>query len=214
MFTQNLYMKRKSIDAQISKILRIFGERISTTTWDGNNEKIEGCIDLLVVNVSTISTRDLFNTINLGCRKHNSWFLDLTHAYDLVETPETSYTLTNVNISTCTAAKNFLTKDTVSVSRKLGLLEKTFPCFRAKRPLTFHEVLNLAFQYPGIFNESIHGIQAYGSRFTKEVDTLNPATDDTMEIYRKGNPGKGFLKLAREKYRYSEDTKIIPFVEM
>lgn len=207
-------MKRKSIDAQISKIHRVFDERITTTTGDGGFEKIEGCVDLLVVHVSIVSTRDLFNTINLGCRKHNSWFLDLAHAYDLIKTPDTSYCLRNVNISTCTASKDFFINDGVSVSRRFGLAEKIFPCFRTKRPLTLHEVLNLAFQYPGIFNDTIHGIQAYGSRFTKEVDTLNPTTDDTMEIYRKGNPGKGFLKLAREKYRYSENTKIIPFVEV
>jgi hypothetical protein len=210
-------MKRKSIDSQISKVQKIFGgERITTITGSGKiPEYLPHCIDLLVVNVSTISTRDFFNTINLGCRKHNSWFLDLTHAYDLVKTTETSYMLENVNIVNTTIQKGFLPyKKGEAVGRFTGFHEKTFSCFDNERPLTFHEVLNLAFQYPGIFSDKVHGIQAYGSRFTKEPDSLKPATDDTLEIYRKGNIGKGFLKLAREQYRYNEDSKIIPFVQI
>ncbi len=207
-------MKRKSIDSQISKINRMFGKVINTTTWDGTTKEIPGCVDLLVVDASIVSTRDLFNMVNLGRRKHNSWFLDLNNAYDLVKIPETSYHLSNVNITNTITSKELIVKgDDVAFGRKDFLLEKIFPCF-GRRPLTLHEVLNLAFQYPGIFNEKIHGIQAYASRFTKEDNSLKPLTDDTMEIYRKGNTGKGFLKLAREKYRYSEDTKIIPFIEI
>lgn len=205
-------MKRKTIDQQVEKIFRMFGKRITITTSDGKIKMFEGCIELLVVHPSIVSTRELFDKVNLGCKKHNSWFLDLKNAYDLIEIPETSYTLKNVNVSNTIALKNLIGKKYDSVGRKFGLVQKMFPCF-GKRPLTLHEVLNLAFQYPDIFNEKVHGIQAYGSRFTKEVDTLNPSTDDTMEIYRKGNPGKGFLKLAREQYRYNEDSKIIPFLE-
>jgi len=207
-------MKRKSIDAQISKIERVFGKRITASMGDGGFDQIKNCVNLLVVHPSTVSTRELFDSVNLGCKKHNSWFLDLINSYDLIEVPNTeSYELRNVNVTNTAASKDFLLKRYVTVSRRLGLVEKTFPCF-GRRPLTLHEVLNLAFQYPRIFSDAIHGIQAYGSRFTKETDSLSPFTDDTMEIYRKGNPGKGFLKLAREKYRYNEDTKIIPFVEI
>jgi hypothetical protein len=207
-------MRQKSIDSQINKIEKVFDKRITAVTDARKADtKINGNIDLLVVHVDIVSTRDLFNSINLGCRKHNSWFLNLINAYDLVKTPGRSYILGNVNITACVIPKNLSVPDKITVGRKTGLVEKTFPCF-GHRPLTLHEVLNLAFQYPGIFTEKIHGIQAYGSRFTKEEDSLNLATDDTMEIYRKGNPGRGFLKLAREQYRYHEDTKIIPFVEV
>lgn len=208
-------MKQKSIDSQINKIFKIFGNRITTTTSDGKTmlaKNKSGNVDLLVVSVNEIFTRDLFSAINLGCRENNSWFLDLKNAYDLVKVPETSYVLKNVNITSTVVPKNFAAPNN-GAGRSTGLMEKTFPCF-GNRPLTFHDVLNLAFQYPGIFNENIQGIQAYGSRFTKEEATLKPSSDDTLEIYRKGNVGKGFLKLAREHYRYHEDTKIIPFIEL
>ncbi len=207
-------MRRKSIDTQISKIERVFGKRITSNMGDGGFNEIKNCVNLLVVHPSRIHPRDLFDAVNLGYKKHNSWFLDLTNSYDLIEVPNTeSYELRNVNITNTVTSKDFLLKGSCTVSRRLDHAKEIFPCF-GRRPLTLHEVLNLAFQYPRIFNDTIHGIQAYGSRFTKEVDSLSPSTDDTMEIYRKGNPGKGFLKLAREKYRYSEDTKIIPFVEI
>lgn len=170
------------LKSQVSKIDEVFGKRIKTFTELRNVvPNKNGNVDLLVVNVRKVSTRDLFNSIDLGCREHNSWFLNLVNAYDLVETPESSYILRNVNITTCIAPKNFLLADETSVGRKMRLAEKTFPCF-GQRPLTLHEVLNLAFQYPEIFNKKIHGIQAYGSRFTKEEDSLNLATDDTLEM--------------------------------
>jgi hypothetical protein len=191
-------METIRIDDQLSKIEKIFGERISTVKSGSSLKTLEGCVPLLVVDRTKISTRDLFNAIDLGNTKHNSWFLDLDRAYDLVTWPDLSYTLENVNITRTSVPKNFLASD-VPVSRKFGLAQNTISCFNVQRPLTFHEVVNLAFQYPSIFNKTIHGIQAYGSRFTKEEDTLNPGTDDTLEIYRKGNPGKGFLKLGQRE---------------
>ncbi len=210
-------MRQKRIKSQIATVKRLFGISIDGNALTQANhalKKFDNRVDLLVVHQNVISTKDIFRAINLGCQEHNSWFLDLKNAYDLVSVPETSYVLQNVNIIATELPEvvGFVPSETLDRSTSYSH-ERIYSC-EGNRPLTLHEVLNLALQYPDIFGKKIQGIQAYGSRFTKEELYANPSADDTMEIYRKGNVGNGFLKLAREQYRYSEDSKIIPFVEL
>ena len=164
------------------------------------NEKMvlkENCISLLVFPENMIETKSIFERVDLGCMGKNTWFLDKVHMYDIVENiPRTPYVVHNINVTFNT----------------LGTPWYTRYYFGEQRPLTFHEVVTLAFYFPDIFNEKISGIQAYGSRFANSKGkSRNADTDDTLEIYRKGDPGEGFLKLAREFHRYHEKTKIIPF---
>ncbi|MBP9765949.1 MAG: hypothetical protein KBD12_01800 [Candidatus Pacebacteria bacterium] len=218
-------MRRKSIAFQMNSLDNVFGTKLNNTHSESVVEEIKGCLNLFVVDPDLVSTKDLFYAVNLGCKKHNSWFLDEECIYDLVNASiyddniNYNYILQNVCIDNTVAPKYFIDFNSIPKSksdfhkRKYDLTSCIFARFGQERPLTFHEVLNLAFQYPKIFNEKISGMQAYGSRFTKKVEK-NPLTDDTLEIYRKGNIGKAFLKMAREQYRYNEDTKIIPFLKV
>lgn len=222
---KNIKMRRKSITFQIDSLVNVFGKKLNTVHSESSLKEIKGCLDLLIVDPDIVSTKDLFYAINLGLKKHNSWFLDEKFIYDLVapsiynDNVNYNYILQNVSIDSSIAPKYFIDFNSIPEAksdfhkRKYDLSSCIFARFGQERPLTFHEVLNLAFQYPKIFNEKVYGMQAYGSRFTKAVDK-NPLIDDTLEIYRKGNIGKAFLKMAREQYRYNEDTKIIPFVKV
>lgn len=221
-------MRNKNICIQISAIEKKFN--IEVSSYSGSTRfsgKKENCINLFVVNPDIVSTKDLFQVINLGCMNHNSWFLDQKYIYDIVSpsiysNSNVNYILDNVNITNTTIRDSFLKLSPNSRDflhyRSYDPFASIFSRFDQERPLTFHEVLNLAFQYPRIFNEKIKGIQSYGSRYSKNLDPSNPFSkdptlDDTLEIYSKGNLGNAFLKMAREKYRYQEDAKIIPFIE-
>lgn len=193
----------KTIPTQTVSILRLFKNDtieglLANLKYDTPQFK-EGTVPLLVLPPSMISTKELFDHIDLGYMAKNTWFLDLIHMYDIIkDIPTVPYVLPNVNVrSSRLVPSNYSSYD-----------------FTDPRPLTFHETVTLGFQMPTIFTEKISGMQAYGSRFAaSKSDTRNADTDDTLEIYRKGDPGEGLLKLAREHHRYTERNKIIPFVE-
>ncbi len=191
----------KTISTQITTIVHVFQADILEQVFKnfvydkpGSDPK---AVPLLVVPETILSTKNIFDRIDLGQMKKNTWFLDAIHMYNIVKNvPIIPYVLPYVNIG----------------SSKLIPNDYSLYDFNGPRPLTLHEVVTLAFHFPSIFNEKISGIQAYGSRFANsKSDVRNADTDDTLEIYRKGNPEQGLLKLAREHHRYHEDTKIIPY---
>ncbi|HVY36234.1 MAG TPA: hypothetical protein VG982_03110 [Candidatus Paceibacterota bacterium] len=187
-------MRKSTLSQQLEKIVSTFSiDTISVEMTNETARTYEDTIQLLVVPRNSIPTKSLFDHIDLGRRDANTWFLEEKYFYDIVETPSTPYVLHAVDVSDWFMAP----------------FRNSYDFSESGRPLTFHEVVTLAFQCTDLLNEKISGMQAYGSRFTKR-DVRNPTIDDTLEIYRKGNPGNGFLKLAREFHRYDECTKIIP----
>lgn len=191
---------KKSINQQVATYVQNFQNSELRLFFPNENvQSKEGLLPLLIFPETILSTKEIFNKINLGRMEDNTWFLDPIHMYNIVkDIPTAPYVLPNINIGSATLVpSNYTHYD-----------------FNGPRPLTFHEVVTLAFQYPLLFSEKISGMQAYGSRFANsKSDVRNADTDDTLEIYRKGNPGNGLLKLAREHHRYWENTKIIPFTE-
>lgn len=183
----------KNLFEQLDKIETTFGDEIQVEISNKTVTQKDTCIPILIVPRNIIPTKDIFSKIDLGIPHHNSWFLDLEYMYDIVPTPNKPYVIHNVD----------------HINSKIPP-SRAYQIREPGRPLTLHEVVSLAFQYPELINtRAIFGIQAYGSRFTKN-QLREPGKDDTLEIYRKGNPGEGFAKLAREQYRYEEDGKIIP----
>lgn len=197
---KNIFFMKNLFD-QLDKVAITFGKEILIDVTNFYPILENNGIPLVVVPSNIIPTEEIFAKIDLGCMQKNTWFLDSKHMYDIVrDIPHTPYLLPNVSIgSSVLVPNNYTSYD-----------------FNGPRPLTFHEIVTLAFQVPSIiFNERIIGIQAYGSRFANSKGPArNPDRDDTLEIYRKGNHMNGFLKLAREYHRYHEDTKIIPWVEV
>jgi hypothetical protein len=190
----------KNLFDQLDKVAITFGKGILIDVTNFYPILENNGIPLVVVPSNIITTEELFAEIDLGCMQKNTWFIDSKHMYDIVrDIPNTPYVLPNVNIESSVLVPN----------------NYSYYDFNGPRPLTFHEVATLAFHFPDILSEKISGMQAYGSRFANSKGPArNADTDDTLEIYRKGNPGNGFLKLAREHHRYHEDTKIIPWVEV
>lgn len=151
---------------------------------------------LVVISHKLISTKALFTKIDLGRKEDNTWFLDMHKMYDVP--------LKHVVCPPVPHLYFLESVDTTNTSLSEEITERNDPYYKNENgpyPLTLHECASLLFQFPELLTDPINGVQAYGSRFGK---------DDTLELYKKGNAGNAFLKLAREEKRYEEKSKLIP----
>ncbi len=181
-----------SIKSQLAKFKSIFPE-IPFSGLENSRRRFANVHDneiehVLILPPALLSTKAIFAEIDLGRKNDNTWFLDITKIHDIGdEAPshDNMYFLELIDV----------TNTSLSPAMTSGVENDQYP-------LTLHECVTLLFQFPELLTENILGVQAYGSRFG--------ATDDTLELYKKGNAGNAFLKLAREAVQYEEDTKLIP----